>query len=86
MINLEDDRLKNVPSFIKKMVARKFNAQGIVQFQKKGSIEYPTICGDSVLWLDDMTIETTSEKRANKFFFEYLKNKYPHYGEYLQLF
>jgi len=61
---------------------RKYFFQGMVQFFE----EEPTICGDSVKWLDKLKIVDYSEKRASKKAFDILNKKYPEYSGFIQLF
>lgn len=70
------------PRWLQRMFTKTYYTQGIVQFDN-GEL---TICGDSIKWLDEFQIKATSYKKADKVAFEYLKNKYPEYGDYVQLF
>lgn len=74
--------LKQKLNWIQRLYAKYYYMHALVQFDK-GEL---TICGDSVRWLDELKIQATSNKRACKVAFEYLKKKYPEYGDMVQLF
>lgn len=61
---------------------KKYTAQGLVQFAD-GKL---AICGDIARWLDAITVEAYSEEEAHKEMFNTLKEKYPEYGNWIQLF
>jgi hypothetical protein len=61
---------------------RKYSFQGCVQFINNKL----TICGDTVRWLDNITIKDFTKERAAKKAFDFFKKKYPEYKDYIQLF
>lgn len=74
--------INKFPKFIQKWFTKTYLNQGMVQFDE-GKL---TICGDSIRWLEKIDVRTTSSKRANMLSFVFLRNKYPEYEGYLQLF
>jgi hypothetical protein len=88
IIKICDDStfLTEYPEFIKKWFFKKYTMQGMVYLTKFGDEYTPTYVSDIVKWLDNLVITTTSEKKADKIAFEYLKKKYPEYKEFIQLF
>jgi len=79
-----DNKVRVFPAFIQKMFLKKYHRQGLIQMDKK--TKELTICGDVVRWLDKITVETTSTRRADKIMFRYLNKKYPQYKKHIQLF
>lgn len=71
------------PRWLMRMFIKTYCPQGMVQYDDDHNL---TVCGSIVHWLDKFHIEAMSEKAADKLAFEYLKKKYPMYGNYLQLF
>jgi hypothetical protein len=74
--------LLNLPMFIQRLYTKTYCPQGMVQFDENGM----TICGDRIKWLDEFQITALSKKSGDKLAFDYLKNKYPEYKNYIQLF
>jgi hypothetical protein len=87
-ITISDDTtfLTNYPEFIKNWFFKKYTMQGMVYLTKFGDEYTPTYVSGVVKWLDNLVITTTSEKKADKIAFEYLKGKYPEYKQFIQLF
>jgi hypothetical protein len=84
IIIIEDPKLKRFPAFIRRLFAKKYAYQGLIQIDSNtGDL---TICGDAIKWLDKLEVKTTSEKRADKLMFDFLNEKYPQYKPYIQLF
>lgn len=79
---LEQKHWTNKIPVLKKIVQKKYYMQGLVQFDD----DQLTICGDRIKWLDEFSIIAISQKHADKLAFNYLKEKYPMYGDYVQLF
>lgn len=79
-----DDKNKKFPAFIRKWFIKEYHYQGLVQIDSE--TEELTICGDTLKWLDKLSVETTTDKRATKLMFEFLNKKYPEYKSYIQLF
>lgn len=48
----------------------------MVQFDEKDN---PCICGCKVMWLDSVTVEARSFKKAEKKFWELIEERYPEY-------
>lgn len=61
---------------------RKYYFEGMVQFDERGLV---TICGQSLVWLDPITIEAFTFGGAEKKALEYFNEKYPAYKGYVQL-
>jgi len=59
-----------------------YHMQGLVYLEE----DKPSYCSNVVKWLDKLQIRTTSQKKANKLAFEFLRKKYPNYKDYIQLF
>ena len=72
----------NCPNWIQRMFTKTYYTHGLVQFDG----EELTICGDRVRWLEEFEITALSTKAGDKLAFDYLKQKYPMYGDYVQLF
>jgi hypothetical protein len=87
-ISINDDStfLTNYPEFIKKWFFKKYSMQGMVYLTKFGNEYTPSYVSDVVKWLDELIINTTSEKKAYKIAFEYLNGKYSEYKGFIQLF
>ena len=85
-IVIQDDNNKVwlLPAFIRNWFVKTYHYQGLVQMDSKTN--ELTVCGDVVKWLDKLSVETTSSKRADRLMFEYLHEKYPQYKDYTQLF
>lgn len=67
---------------LKRMFTKTYCPQGLVQYDE-GKL---AVIGDTVYWLDKFHIEALSEKAAEKLAFKWLREKYPMYGDYIQLF
>lgn len=74
--------INKFPKFIRKWFTKTYLNQGMVQFDN----DELTICGNKVRWLENIEVRTTSSKRADMLSFIFLRNKYPEYDGYLQLF
>ena len=80
----DDNKVRVLPAFIRRLFLKKYISQGLIQMDNK--TKELTICGDVVRWLDKLSVETTSTKRADRLMFEYLNEKYPQYKDYIQIF
>jgi hypothetical protein len=80
----KENKIRKFPKFIRRLFLKKYYQQGLVQIDSETN-EF-TVCGDSVKWLENVYIETTSQRRADELMFEYFNTKYPQYKSYIQLF
>ena len=71
-----------LPVVIRRFFIKTYYNQGVVYIQNNK----PTYCSDVIRWLENLKIETTSQKRADKLSWKYFHDKYPQYGQYVQLF
>lgn len=74
--------INRFPKFIRKWFTKTYENVGLVQFDG----DKLAIVGDKVRFLETIKVRTTLEKRADMLSFVYLKEKYPEYDNYLQLF
>lgn len=70
------------PKFIHRLFLKSYFDQGMVYLQNG----LPCHCSNKLLWLEELIIKTTTEKRANKLAWKYFNEKYPQYKDYVQLF
>jgi hypothetical protein len=84
IISDDKNKVRLFPAFIRRLFLKEYISQGLIQMDKK--TKELTICGDVVRWLDKLSVETTSSKRADRLMFEYLHEKYPQYKNYIQIF
>jgi len=56
--------------------------QGLVYIED----EKPTLCSSTLKWLDVIQVTAKNRKRAEKLVWNFFHEKYPEYGEYIQLF
>ena len=71
-----------LPVVIRRFFIKTYHNQGGVYIENNK----PTYCSDVIKWLENLKIETTSQKRADKLSCKYFHDKSPQYGEYVQLF
>lgn len=79
---LIEDKQNKIPIAIRKFFIKSYHIQGIVYL----SDNKPTYCSNTIKWLDKIEVQTYSQKRADKLCFDFLHDKYPEYGKYIQLF
>jgi hypothetical protein len=75
-----------LPPVIRRLFIKTYCNQGFVYIEDTFVGERPTYCSDRVRWLDKLTIETHSSKRADKLSWKFLREKYPQYTNFIQLF
>jgi len=80
-----DDRkfVQKIPSIIRKLFFKTYYNQGMVYLTEEND---PCYCSSTVKWLENVCVETTSEKRADKLMFNLFNEKYPQYKPYIQLY
>lgn len=81
-----DNIIWNFPKFIRKIFVKTYYNQGLVHIEKNPICDRPTHVSNTVKWLDEVKVETTSSKIANRLTWEYLNVKYPQYKGFIQLF
>lgn len=81
VIVIEDD--KKTVWFLRFFIHRKtYRNQGFVYLQG----DKPVHCSSEGKWLEELNIVTTSQKRADELSWKFFHEKYPEYGECIQLF
>lgn len=78
-----ESKFTKLPVWLRIFFCRDYSCQGFVYIN---SINKPVHVSDTIKWLDEFIINTSSEKEADKIAFKYLRNKYPNYKGYLNLF
>ena len=58
-----------VPFFIRRFLIKNYYQQGFVYIENGE----PTYCSSTIKWLENVYVETTSQKRANELIFNYFK-------------
>lgn len=81
----KDNKIWLLPKFIRNFFTKKYVKYAFVCLEYVNGEKKPCICGDHLKWLEDVVVETTSQKRANMLFWEYLNNKYQEYKNFIQL-
>jgi len=71
---------------IQKIFVKKYHSQGFVYITKHWTGDYPVHMSSTIKWLDKFIIESTSEKDANNLAFNFLREKYPDYINYINLY
>ena len=69
----------NIFGFLK----RTYSSQGMVYLSNEDPTDKIT---DIVKWLDNITVKTYSQKKADKMMFDFFNNKYPNYKGKIKLF
>lgn len=82
LIEDKQNKISKLPITIQKFFIKSYFTQGIVYL----SDNKPTYCSNTIKWLDKIEVQTYSQKRADKLCFDFLHDKYPEYGEFIQLF
>lgn len=72
---IKDDKMYHLPSFICRIILKRYINQGFVYIEK-----------DRVLWLDEIEIQTYSQKRADRLSWDFFHIKCPQYGNTVQLY
>lgn len=72
--------------FTLKFLYRTFYFKGMVQFEEgtKGE-RIPTICGDSVRWLKEISVKAFTYNKAETEALKIFNNKYPQYNGLVQI-
>jgi len=78
-----ENKIKYFPYFIRRIFLKTYHNQGMVYMDNNNPSRLPS---STVKWLEELTIITTSQKRADKLSWEYFDKKYPEYKNCVQLF
>ena len=88
-IHIQDTESKVwlLPAIIRRFFVKTYYNQGGVYIKDTFDGERPTYNPQYVIrWLDNLKIETFSQKRADKLSWKFFQEKYPQYGPFVQLF
>lgn len=75
-----------LPDIIRRFFVKTYYNQGCVYIEDTISGEIPTYCSDKIRWLEELKIETYSQKRADKLSWKFFHEKYPQYFHFVMLF